>query len=106
MRLTALGAIAAERARRILHEVEDADRAMDSARAGRTGVIRITATPPWAETVLARAAARFRETFPAIELRIDGVTRAEGMRRLAEADCDLHCGGPESTASTAVPPMR
>ena len=41
MRLTALGAVAAERARRILHEVEAADRAMDAARAGRTGVIRI-----------------------------------------------------------------
>ena len=93
MRLTALGAIAAERARRILLEVEAAEQAMDAARAGRTGVIRITATPPWAETVLAAAAARFRESFPAIELRIDGVTRAEGMRRLAEADCDLHCGG-------------
>ena len=93
MRLTAFGAIAAERARRILLEVEAAEQAMDAARAGRTGVIRITATPPWAETVLAPAAARFRESFPAIELRIDGVTRAEGMRRLADADCDLHCGG-------------
>ena len=93
MRLTALGAIAAERARRILLEVEAAEQAMDAARAGRTGVIRITATPPRAETVLAPAAARFRESFPAIELRIDGVTRAEGMRRLADAVCDLHCGG-------------
>ena len=56
MRLTALGAIAAERARRILLEVEAAEQAMDAAHAGRTGVIRITATPPWAETVLAPAA--------------------------------------------------
>ncbi len=56
----------------------------------------MTATPPWAETVLARAAARFRETFPAIELRIGSASRTEGLRRLAAGDCDLHCGGIDS----------
>ena len=56
-------------------------------------MFRVTATPPRAETVLARAAARFREAFPAVELRIESATRAEGLRRLAGGDCDLHCGG-------------
>ena len=93
VRLTALGATAVERARRILHEAEAAERAIDAARSGRTGVFRVTATPPWTETVLARAAARLRETFPAVELRIGSATRAEGLRRLADGDCDLHCGG-------------
>ena len=93
MRPTALGATAVERARRILAEIEAAERAIDAARSGRTGVFRVTATPPWIETVLARAAARFRETFPAVELRMRSATRAEGLRRLADGDCDLHCGG-------------
>ena len=93
VRPTALGATAVERARRILREAEAAERAIDAARSGRTGVFRVTATPPWAETVLARAAARFREGFPAVELRILSATRAEGLRRLADGDCDLHCGG-------------
>ena len=93
MRPTALGATAVERARRILHEAEAAERAIEAARSGRTGVFRVTATPPWTETVLARAAARLRETFPAVELRIGSATRAEGLRRLADGDCDLHCGG-------------
>ena len=93
VRPTALGATAVERARRILREVEAAEHAIDAARSGRTGVFRVTATPPWTETVLARAAARFRETFPAVELRIGSATRAEGLRRLADGDCDLHCGG-------------
>ena len=93
VRPTALGATAVERARRILAEVEAAEQAIDAARSGRTGVFRVTATPPWAETVLARAAARFREAFPAIELRVRSATRAEGLRRLADGDCDLHCGG-------------
>ena len=84
VRLTALGATAVERARRILAEAEAAEQAIDAARSGRTGVIRVTATPPWTETVLARAAARFRETFPAVELRIGSATRAEGLRRLAD----------------------
>ena len=66
------------------HEAEAAERAIEAARSGRTGVFRVTATPPWTETVLARAAARFRETFPAVELRIGSATRAEGLRRLAD----------------------
>ena len=49
--------------------------------------------PRRVETVLARAAAGFRETFPVIELRVRIATRAEGLRRLADGDCDLHCGG-------------
>ena len=40
MRLTALGATAAERARRILYEYEDAERWIDAARVGRTGAFR------------------------------------------------------------------
>ena len=46
VRLTALGATVAERARRILREVEAADRAIDAIHAGRTGTFRITASPP------------------------------------------------------------
>ena len=92
-----------ERARRILREVEAAERAIDAARSGRTGVFRVTATPPWTETVLARAAARFGETFPAIEIRIESATRAEGLRRLADGDCDLHCGGID--ADEPLPPF-
>ena len=94
VRPTALGATAVERARHILAEIE-------AARSGRTGVFRVTATPPWTETVLARAAARFREGFPAVELRIDTATRAEGLRRLADGDCDLHCGGIDTDALPA-----
>ena len=93
VRLTALGATAAERARRILRELEDAETAIDAAHAGRTGVFRISATAPWAETVLGPAAARFHEEFPAIELRLETTTRAEGLRRLADGQSDLHCGG-------------
>ncbi len=93
VRLTALGATVTERARRILREIEDAETAVDAARAGRTGVIRISATAPWTETVLGPAAACFHEEFPTIELRLETTTRAEGLRRLADGESELHCGG-------------
>lgn len=93
MRLTALGATAAGRARRLLREYDDAERALDDARSGRTGRLRVTANPLWAEVVLARATVRFHEAFPAIELTLETATRAEGLRLLAAGECDLHCGG-------------
>ena len=102
VRPTALGATAVERARRILREIEAAEHAIDAARSGRTGVFRVTASPPWAETVLARAAARLRETFPAVELRILSATRAEGLRRLADGDCATCI----AAASTPTSPCR
>lgn len=43
--------------------------------------------------MLAAAAARFRESFPSVELRIESATRAEGLRRLAGGESELHCGG-------------
>ena len=93
VRLTALGAATAECARRVLRELQAADEAIGAVRSGRTGVVRVSATPPWSETVLAPAAARFHDAFPHIELRLDTTTRAEGLRRLADGATDLHCGG-------------
>ena len=93
VRLTALGATVAERARRILREFEDAETEIDAARSGRAGIFRVTANPTWTETVLAEAAARFHALFPAIELRLETATRSEGLRLLARGQSDLHCGG-------------
>ena len=71
-----------------------ADEAIDAVRSGRTGVLRVTANPPWAETVLSPVAARFHDAFPQVELRLDTTTRAEGLHRLADGGAaDLHCGG-------------
>ena len=39
------------------------------------------------------AVERFHETYPAIELRLETATRAEGLRRLVGGDSDLHRGG-------------
>ena len=41
--------------------------------------------------MLARAAARLLDSFPAVELRIESTTRAEGLRRLAAGKNELHC---------------
>ena len=94
MRLTALGATAAERARRILNEYEDAERWIDAARAGRTGAFRVTANSTWNEAVLARTTARFHAVFPAIELSLE--TAIPGT----------HCRAPPRRTHATVAPCR
>ena len=93
VRLTALGAAAAIHARRILREFELADEDLVATRRGRAGTFRITAVPMWSDAVLSLAIARFHEIYPDIELKLDTVTRTEGLRRLASGESDLHCGG-------------
>ena len=93
VRLTALGATVAGFARRILREFQAADDTLAAARAGRTGRFRVTAGPIWSEAVLTEAIARFHEAFPGVEIELATTTRAEGLRRLADGESDLHCGG-------------
>ena len=93
VRLTALGVTVKTLARRILREIEAAEDALDAARSGRTGSFRITASPTWAETVLAEALARFHRDCPRIEIRLETASRAEGLRLLGDGESDLHCGG-------------
>ena len=93
VRLTGLGATAADRARRILREFDDAGEAIDAAVAGRAGRFRITAGPVWMQAVLVPAAAAFHERFPGIELRLRIAAFADGLRLLADGESDLHCGG-------------
>ena len=93
VRLTSLGTTAAEVAKRILTEIEAAEEQLDATHSGRAGIFRITAGPVWSSAVLPEVIARFHESFPRIELKVETTTRAEGLRRLARGDTDLHCGG-------------
>ena len=93
VRLTPLGVSVTASARRVLHEIEAAEASIDAARAGRTGRFRITASPAWSATVLPEAIARFQDACPRIEVTFETATRAEGLRRLADGEADLHCGG-------------
>lgn len=93
VRLTSLGTTAAEVGRRILTEIEAAQEQLDATQSGRTGIFRITSGPIWSSAVLPEVIARFHESFPRIELKVETTTRAEGLRRLARGDSDLHCGG-------------
>ena len=95
VRQTALGAVAAREARRLLRAWEEAEDRIGGALAGRTGLIRATADALWMQAVVADAAGRFREAFPGIELRLRSVGRGEGLRLLEAGESDLHCGGPE-----------
>ncbi len=93
VRLTALGAVAAEQARRLLRAFEEAEDRIGGALAGRSGRIRVTADGFWMEGIVPDAVERFREMYPEIELRLRSAGRAEGLRLLDAGDSDLHCGG-------------
>ena len=93
MRLTALGAVAAEQARRLLRAYEEAEDRIGGALAGRCGHIRATADALWMHGVVADAAGVFGEAFPGIELRLRSAGRAEGLRLLEAGENELHCGG-------------
>ena len=102
VRLTPLGDMLVPPARRVLHDLEITDATVDAARSGRTGRFRVTADPVWAQAVLTQALARFHNGYPEIEVEIEVATRAEGLRRLASGESDMHCGGPDS--SRRLPP--
>ena len=93
VRLTSLGATAAEVGRRILSEIEAAEEQLDATQSGRTGTFRITAGPVWTSAVLPEVIGKFHMSFPRIELKVETTSRAEGLRRLARGYSDLHCGG-------------
>lgn len=80
VRPTALGAVAAEQARRLLRAFEEAEDRIGGALAGRSGRIRATADGLWMDGVVPNAIGRFREIYPEIELRLRGAGRAEGLR--------------------------
>ncbi len=112
VRPTALGVVAAEQARRLLRAHEEVEDRIGGVVAGRHGCIRATAEVPWMETVLPEAVGRFRERFPAIELRLRGAGRAEGLRLLEAGDSELHCGGiddgeclPDQLRHEPLPPV-
>ena len=77
-RPTALGAVAAEQARRLLRAFEEAEDWIGGALAGRSGCIRATADALWMHGVVADAAGVFREAFPGIELRLRSAGRGRG----------------------------
>ena len=103
VRLTSLGALAAERAQRVLRELEAAEEQIEAAVSGLAGCFRISAHPVWMQAVLPAAIARFHDSFPGIELKLRAADRPQGIRLLTEGATDLHCGGID--AGEPLPPF-
>ena len=102
VRLTSLGALATERAQRVLRELEAAEEQIEAAVSGLAGCFRIS-DPLWMQAVLPAAIARFHDTFPGIELKLRAAARPQGIRLLTEGATDLRCGGIE--AGEPLPPF-
>ena len=88
--------MAVDLARRILHEMEIAEGKIDDVVSGRSGRLRISASPVWMQAVMPAAIAEFREAFPGVELKLRTANVTEGVNRLEEGESDLHCGGIET----------
>ena len=97
VRLTPLGAVAADLARHILYEIEVAEEKIGATLSGRTGSLRVTAGPVWMGVVLPDVIAKFHKTCPGVELKLRTTPLSEGIRLLANGDSDLHCGGINGT---------
>ena len=93
VRLTELGAVALERARRLLRELAETDEHIAETVSGRRGRLRVSATPLWMRTVVAPAAMRFHTACPGVGLTLRTATFAQGVRLLEGGESDLHCGG-------------
>ena len=96
VRPTPLGSVVADLARNILYEIDAAEEKVSATLSGRTGNLRVTAGPMWMRAVIPAAIARFRETLPGVELRLQTTPWAEGVRLLTNGESDLHCGGIDS----------
>ena len=70
VRLTALGTVAVERARRLVREFEDTDEHIGEAVAGRDGRLRVSAAPLWMRAVVAPATLRFQTEHPDVGLTV------------------------------------
>ncbi len=62
----------------------------------------VAAAPLWMQAVVAPAVQAFHAAFPEIELGLRTASWRDGVRRLADGACDLHCGGLDT--GEALPP--
>ena len=52
----------------------------------------------WMHAILPAAIGQFHQTCPGVELKLSTASFAEGLRRLADGDSDLHCGAVDAGA--------
>lgn len=93
VRPTRLGAIVIDRTRRILRETGDGEAAVAAELAGHSGRYRVSAAPVWLQAVLLPAVLAFHAAFPDVELKLRTASWRDGLRLLADGECELHCGG-------------
>ena len=92
VRLTPLGGMVADRARRILREIESAEQEISSTLSGHAKILSITADQIWADTVLPATIHKFHEKHPDVELKLRAAAYSDGIQSLISGESDLHCG--------------
>lgn len=87
--LTAAGSALLPHARRIVIDVENAERAVQEVAGMRRGRVRLGATPSLCDGILADALRRFRDRYPAIDLSVDEGGSRDLTRSLTRGELDL-----------------
>ena len=91
VRLTALGAAAAERAQRVLREIEAVAADLAALREGRGGIVTVAASAVFLQGLLPGAIAAFHEEFPGVEVILQP-SSGDVLRLLEAGRIDLYCG--------------
>jgi DNA-binding transcriptional LysR family regulator len=89
VRPTAAGLLLAEHAARILHEIAQAEQALDDLRSGRSGRVRVVSFHSAGESLLPRAIATLHEEIPGVHVRPIVDETPGALRRLRAGDADL-----------------
>lgn len=92
VRLTALGAAAAEWGRRVLREIEEAEAHMAALREGRGGTLTVAAGAVFLQALLPPAIGLFHEAHPDVEVVLLPAAGADALKLIAVGEADLYCG--------------
>ena len=91
VQLTPEGHVVLQHARRLLAEAESLSECARSLKAGEAGLLRVGATPPVIESLVARFLVRFLRRHPAVEVELIEEGGARMPERLERGDMQLAC---------------
>jgi len=89
VRPTVAGLVLAEHAARVLHEISEAEHALDDLRTGRAGRVRVVSFHSAGESLLPAAIAAVRERAPGVHVRPIVDESPGALRRLRAGEADL-----------------
>ncbi len=92
LRLTSAGEILIAHVRATLREHEAVKARIDGLKGLRTGTVRVAAMRGLAGSLLPRVALAFRERYPGVNIKVDGLVMGEIIHAISEGEADIGLG--------------